>query len=128
MGEIYIVDVTNRDGVQTAKLGLSKIEKTMINIYLNELGVYQSEFGLPTTKHESHYLKANLRLAEMGVLQPIHLNGWIRATTEDVETAFRLVPNIRHLNLSISTSMQMTIGKFQGSLDRIVPLMSIKFL
>ena len=80
MGEIYIIDVTNRDGVQTAKLGLSKLEKTMINLYLNELGVYQSEFGFPTTKHESNYLKANLRLAEMGVLQPIRLGGWIRAT------------------------------------------------
>ena len=36
---IYIIDVTNRDGVQTAKLGLAKIEKTMINLYLNELGM-----------------------------------------------------------------------------------------
>ena len=118
MGEIYIVDVTNRDGVQTAKLGLSKLEKTMINLYLNKLGVYQSEFGFPTTKHESRYLQANLRLAEMGELQPIYLSGWIRATAEDVHTAFRLVPNIRHLNLSISTSMQMTIGKFQGRKTR----------
>ena len=53
MGKIYIIDVTNRDGVQTAKLGLSKLEKTMINIYLNEMGVFQSEFGFPTTRHES---------------------------------------------------------------------------
>jgi len=36
MGKIYLVDVTNRDGVQTAKLGLSKLEKTMINIYLTK--------------------------------------------------------------------------------------------
>jgi len=47
MGKIYLVDVTNRDGVQTAKLGLSKLEKTMINLYLNEIGIFQSEFGLP---------------------------------------------------------------------------------
>ena len=33
MGKIHIIDVTNRDGVQTAKLGLSKLEKTMVNIY-----------------------------------------------------------------------------------------------
>ena len=114
MGKIYIIDVTNRDGVQTAKLGLSKLEKTMINIYLNEMGVFQSEFGFPTTKHESNYLQANLELAEMGVLQPIRLGGWIRATVDDVETAFRLVPNMKHLNLSISTSDQMIQGKFQG--------------
>jgi len=114
MPKIYFIDVTNRDGVQTAKLGLSKLEKTLINIYLNEMGVFQSEFGFPTTRHESHYLQANLKLAEMGVLQPIRLEGWIRAIADDVETAFKLVPNIRHLNLSISTSAQMLKGKFQG--------------
>ena len=114
MPKIYIIDVTNRDGVQTAKLGLSKLEKTMINIYLNEMGVFQSELGFPTTRHESLYLQANLELAEMGVLKPIRLEGWIRAIVPDVETAFKMVPNIRHLNLSISTSNQMIDGKFQG--------------
>ncbi|MFC1915502.1 homocitrate synthase [Chloroflexota bacterium] len=114
MPNIYFVDVTNRDGVQTAKLGLSKLEKTLINIYLNEMGVFQSEFGFPTTRHESHYLQANLELAEMGVLRPIRLGGWIRAIAKDVETTFKLVPNIRHLNLSLSTSDQMINGKFQG--------------
>jgi len=118
MPKIYFIDVTNRDGVQTAKLGLSKLEKTMINIYLNEMGVFQSEFGFPTTRHESLYLQANLELAEMGVLKPIHLGGWIRAIASDVEMAFKLVPNIRHLNLSISTSDQMINGKFQGRKTR----------
>ena len=114
MPKIYLLDVTNRDGVQTAKLGLSKLEKTMTNIYLNEIGVFQSEFGFPTTKHETRYLKANLELAEMGVLQPIRLGGWIRAITDDVETTFQRVPGIKHLNVSISTSDQMIKGKFQG--------------
>ena len=115
MAKIFIVDVTNRDGVQTARLGLSKMAKTMINIYLNEMGVYQSEFGFPTTKHERHYLRANLRLQEMGVLTPIRLSGWIRATVEDVERTFQLVPAIKNLNLSISTSHQMINGKFRGT-------------
>ena len=114
MSKIYFIDVTNRDGVQTARLGLSKLEKTMINVYLNEMGVFQSEFGFPTTKHELFYLQANLELAEMGVLQPIRLAGWVRATAEDVEKAFNFVPAIRHLNLSISTSDQMILGKFLG--------------
>ena len=118
MPKIYLLDVTNRDGVQTARLGLSKLEKTMINIYLNEMGVFQSEFGFPTTKHESLYLQANLELVEMGVLQPIRLEGWIRAVVGDVETAFRRIPGIRHLNLSISTSDQMITGKFQGRKNR----------
>ena len=115
MGKIYLIDVTNRDGVQTARLGLSKLAKTMINMYLNEMGVYQSEFGFPTTRHESNYLRANLELQEMGVLQPIRLGGWIRATAEDVERAFKLVPGIKDLNLSISTSSQMIGGKFLGA-------------
>jgi len=114
MPKIYFIDVTNRDGVQTAKLGLSKMEKTLMNLYLNEMGVFQSEFGFPTTRHETLYLQANLELAQMGVLQPIRLEGWIRAIASDVETAFRLVPDIKHLNLSISTSSQMISGKFQG--------------
>lgn len=126
MGKIYIIDVTNRDGVQTANLGLSKLEKTMINLYLNEMGVFQSEFGFPTTRHETYYLQANLELAEMGVLKPIRLGGWIRATIEDVEIAFRLVPGLKHLNLSISTSDQMIQGKFLGrkTRDDIVKMMT----
>jgi citrate (Re)-synthase len=114
MPKIYFLDVTNRDGVQTAKLGLSKIEKTIINLYLNQLGIFQSEFGFPTTHHESLYLRANLELAEMGVLKPIRLGGWIRAIVPDVELTFKMVPEICHLNLSISTSDQMINGKFQG--------------
>jgi len=120
MPKIYFLDVTNRDGVQTAKLGLSKLEKTMVNIYLNEMGVFQSEFGFPTTKHESRYLQANLELAEMGVLKPIRLGGWIRAIAGDVETAFKLVPNMRHLNLSISTSEQMLKGKLKKTRADII--------
>jgi homocitrate synthase NifV len=114
---IYIIDVTNRDGVQTAKLGLAKIEKTMINLYLNDLGVCQSEFGFPTTRHETNYLNANLELAEMGVLRPIVLSGWLRAAPEDVGLAFQMT-NVRDVNLSISTSEQMTRGKFQGRKTR----------
>ena len=114
---IYIIDVTNRDGVQTAKLGLAKLEKTMINYYLNDLGVHQSEFGFPTTRHETNYLNANIELAEMGVLKPIILEGWIRAVAEDVVKAFKMTA-VKHLNLSISTSEQMTQGKFQGRKTR----------
>jgi isopropylmalate/homocitrate/citramalate synthase len=114
MPKIYLIDVTNRDGVQTAKLGLSKLEKTLINIYLDEMGIFQSEFGFPTTRHETRYLLANLELARMGALKQIRLGGWIRATVEDVETSFKRVPDLEHVNLSISTSEQMISGKFQG--------------
>jgi len=111
--KIYIVDVTNRDGVQTSRLGLAKLQKTMINILLNEMGVHQSELGFPVTRHETNYLNANLELARVGVLSPIILSGWIRAIKEDVENACKLT-RIENLNLSISTSDQMIGGKFQG--------------
>ena len=118
MPKIYILDVTNRDGVQTAHLGLAKIEKTMINFFLNEMGVYQSEFGFPTTRHETNYLNANLELAEMGVLSPIRLSGWLRAIKRDVELAYEMVPGLKYLNLSISTSDQMIHSKFQEKMSR----------
>ena len=119
MAKVYFIDVTNRDGVQTARLSLSKLQKTMINIYLNEFGVFQSEFGFPTTSHETNYLRANLELARLGVLKPIRLSGWIRATIEDVEKTFEMVPEIQYLNISISTSDQMIQGKFKGRKSRI---------
>lgn len=114
---VYIIDVTNRDGVQTSRICLSKLQKTMINLYLNEMGVFQSEFGFPVTRHETNYLNANLELAKKGVFSSIRLGGWIRATREDVKAAFKLIPQIKHMNLSISTSDQMIIHKFKGKLD-----------
>ena len=89
----------------------------MINLYLDEMGIFQSEFGFPVTRHETNYLNANLELVKIGALSPIRLGGWLRATKEDVKNAFKLVPHIKHLNLSISTSDQMIIHKFKGKLD-----------
>jgi isopropylmalate/homocitrate/citramalate synthase len=121
---IYILDVTNRDGVQTSRLGLAKLEKTVLNILLNRMGIYQSEIGFPTTLHETNYINANLELAKMGVLKPIILSGWIRALELDVEKALELT-QLEHMNLSISTSPQMIKGKFLGKLigDDIIQMM-----
>jgi homocitrate synthase NifV len=115
--KIYIIDVTNRDGVQTSRICLSKLQKTIINLHLNEMGIFQSEFGFPVTHHETNYLNANLELAKKGALSPIRLGGWLRATRDDVKTALKLVANIKHLNLSISTSDQMILHKFKGKLN-----------
>ncbi|TAM37810.1 homocitrate synthase [bacterium] len=115
--KIYLLDVTNRDGVQTSRICLSKLQKTMINWYLDQMGVFQSEFGFPLTRHETNYLNANLQLAELGGFSRIRLSGWLRATKEDVKAAFKLVPRLKYLNLSISTSDQMILHKFKGKLD-----------
>lgn len=115
--KVYIIDVTNRDGVQTSRICLSKLQKTMLNLYLNDMGVFQSEFGFPITHHETNYLNANLELVKKGELFHLRLGGWLRATKEDVKTAFKLVPQIKYVNLSISTSDQMILHKFKGKLD-----------
>src|SRR5260370_40504365 len=66
MPSIHFLDVTNRDGVQTARTGLSKFGKVMVNYYLGRLGVAQSEIGFPFLFHEVPYVRACLALAEAG--------------------------------------------------------------
>jgi isopropylmalate/homocitrate/citramalate synthase len=125
MPSIHFLDVTNRDGVQTARTGLSKFGKVMVNFYLGRLGVAQSEIGFPFLFHEVPYVRACLALAEAGAFGELRLSGWCRAVPADVEAAVSVVPEarqgaprLRHYNLSISTSDQMIVNKFRGRLDR----------
>jgi isopropylmalate/homocitrate/citramalate synthase len=125
MASIHFLDVTNRDGVQTARTGLSKFGKVMVNFYLGRLGVAQSEIGFPFLFHEVPYVRACLALAEAGAFGGLRLSGWCRAVAADVEAAASVVPpggrparGLRHYNLSISTSDQMIAHKFRGRLDR----------
>lgn len=112
--KIYFVDVTNRDGVQTSRLGLAKLQKTIINLMLDDMGITQSEFGFPTTQHEINYLNGNLELVERGVISRTRLSGWMRGITSDVELSFKNVPKLKYINLSQSTSEQMINGKYLG--------------
>ncbi len=116
MPKVHFLDVTNRDGVQTARTGLSKFGKTMVNFYLAKLGVAQSEIGFPFLFHEMPYVRANVALAQAGAFGDLRLSGWCRALAPDVERAIPL--GLSHYNLSISTSDQMIGHKFRGKLDR----------
>src|SRR5277367_5822784 len=124
MPTIHFLDVTNRDGVQTARTGLSKFGKIMVNFYLGRLGVAQSEIGFPFLFHEVPYVRACLALAEAGAFGELRLSGWCRAVPADVEAAAAVraaegdASGLRHYNLSISTSDQMIAHKFRGKLDR----------
>jgi len=111
---VYIIDVTNRDGVQASRMSVSKLSKTMLNIYLDDMGIYQSEIGFPTLGHEVNYINANLELARIGVISRMHLEGWCRAMPEDIELTFRNCPALRHLNISVPTSETMISAKFHG--------------
>src|ERR1700691_751712 len=121
MPTIHFLDVTNRDGVQTARTGLSKFGKVMLNFYLGRLGVAQSEIGFPFLFHEVPYVRACLALEEAGGFGDLRLSGWCRAVPADVEAAVAVRAGgagLRHYNLSISTSDQMIAHKFRGKLDR----------
>ncbi|MEO3791463.1 hypothetical protein ABGB14_14765 [Nonomuraea sp. B10E15] len=116
MPNVHFLDVTNRDGVQTARTGLSKFGKTMVNFYLARLGVAQSEIGFPFLFHEVPYVRAQVALAEAGAFGALRLSGWCRGVPQDVEKAAPL--GLKHYNLSISTSDYMIQNKFRGRLDR----------
>ncbi len=115
MPKIYFIDVTNRDAVQASRIILAKLQKTMVNIYLAQLGVHQSEFAFPFLKHEQNYIQANLALQKKGAMGNLVLEGWCRAVIADVDKALK--NDVKDLNLSISTSDQMIRNKFQGKLD-----------
>jgi len=116
MPTIHFLDVTNRDGVQTARTGLSKFGKTMVNFYLGRLGVAQSEIGFPFLFHEVPYVRAQVALAQAGAFGDLRLSGWCRAVAADVEKSVPL--GLSHYNLSMSTSDQMLHNKFRDKLDR----------
>ncbi len=63
--KIYLLDVTNRDVVQTAKLGLSKPEKTLKNIYLGEMGIFFEN------KEEANEMLELTRYANLEVQEPL---------------------------------------------------------
>ena len=116
MPKIYFIDVTNRDAVQASRIIMSKLQKTMLNFYLGEMGLHQSEFGFPTVKHERNYIQGNLELKKQGIFAELILEGWCRAIVGDVKDS--LASGVRDLNISISTSDQMILHKFRGKLDR----------
>jgi len=116
MPKIYFIDVTNRDAVQASRIIMAKLQKTMLNFYLAEMGIHQSEFSFPTVRHERNYIQGNLELKEQGIFGDLVLEGWCRAIVGDVKDS--LASGVRDLNISISTSDQMILHKFRGKLDR----------
>jgi len=99
-GEIHILDTTNRDGVRTAELCLSPLQKTMINLQLNELGIAESELGVAATRYESSYINGNLKLQARGVLTPLRLRGWITAMRSELEQVLEHT-RLKHRYLSV---------------------------
>ena len=116
MPRVHFIDVTNRDAVQASRMTLAKLQKTMVNLYLGRMGVYQSEFAFPTVRHERNYVEGNLELRDKGAMRSLVLEGWCRALASDVVES--LAAGVTDLNISISTSDQMVRHKLRGRLDR----------
>jgi isopropylmalate/homocitrate/citramalate synthase len=120
-GEIHIIDTTNRDGVRTAELCLSPLQKTMINLQLNELGVAESELGVAATRYEFNYINGNCKLQELGELAPIRLRGWITAMRSEVAQVVKHT-RLKHLYLSVpsySPLIQARFGK-DANLESVI--------
>jgi homocitrate synthase NifV len=98
----------------------------MLNLYLDRMGIYQSEAGFPTLRHEANYLNANLELVRAGVIKRMRISGWCRAMPCDIEGAFANCPGIRHLNVSAPVSDIMIRIKFEGkkNADEIISMLS----
>ena len=76
------------------------------------MGVSQSEFGFPVAHHGNQYLECRPELAEEGVVAPISFERMDAGHQREMSRlAFKLVPELKHINLSISTSDQMIIHK-----------------
>ncbi len=122
MPQIYFIDVTNRDGEQTSRISLSKLQKTVINWLLDTMGVYQSEMGFPLIPHERNYINANVALTSNdldngALIKRLQLCGWTRAVASDVEQSLART-DLQHYQVSISTSEQMLQWKFGNRFSR----------
>ena len=122
MPSIYFIDVTNRDGEQTSRICLSKLQKTVINWMLDKMGVYQSEMGFPLIPHERNYINANVALTRGDIdngalIRRLQLSGWTRAVASDVQQSLEHT-DLEHYQVSISTSEQMLQWKFRNRFSR----------
>ncbi len=114
MPSIHFLDVTNRDGVQTARTGLSKFGKVMVNFYLGRPGVAQSEIGFPFLFHEVPYVRACLALAEADAFGDLRLSGWCRAVPADVEAATHCHND---LGMAVANSVSGALGDLDAGQD-----------
>ena len=65
-------------------------------------------------KARAQLYKRKPELVKRGAIKRTHLEGWCRAIPEDVKLSFKNCPDLKHLNISMSTSEIMIKGKFQG--------------
>lgn len=94
----YIVDTTLRDGEQSPGIVLCSEDKLKIAKYLDEIGVYEIEAGIPcVSKMEEEgisRIKENTKNALISV--------WSRMNKEDIKKSIACKPDIIHIGTPVS--------------------------
>ncbi len=113
--EFRIIDITNREGVQSPGVHLSRLARVMFLLGLDRCGITEAEIGFPVLRHDSSAIHAVLQLVHAGHLRSLVPYGWVRATTEDVERAHEHCPGLKNLSLSVPASDTLIRAKFRGN-------------
>jgi Isopropylmalate/homocitrate/citramalate synthases len=94
----HIVDTTLRDGEQSPGIALGIEDKVKIAKYLDELGVYEIEAGIPvlsaTEEEGIARIIENKNNAKISV--------WSRMNANDVKQSVRCKPDIIHIGMPVS--------------------------
>lgn len=103
----YIVDTTLRDGEQMAGKIFSKEQKINIAGYLDSIGIYQIEAGIPAMGNiEKDCLNEIIENKKHSLIST-----WNRLNKEDIQNSFDCNPDIIHIsvptsNLQIFTNLK----------------------
>lgn len=94
----YIVDTTLRDGEQSPGIVLRTEDKVKIAKYLDEIGVYEIEAGIPCLSQVETEgiieIKENMKNAKISV--------WSRMNIDDVKKSIVCKPDIIHIGTPVS--------------------------
>lgn len=94
----YIVDTTLRDGEQSPGIVLRTEDKVKIAKYLDEIGVYEIEAGVPCLS----------QMEEEGICEILEnttnakISVWSRMNVEDVKKSIACKPDIIHIGTPVS--------------------------
>ena len=121
MKNIWIVDTTLRDGLQTPGVCLSIESKIRIADTLDDAGVPEIEAGIPAMGKEA--VKDIKDLAALGLAA--RLTCWCRAKREDIEAASECGTGAVHISFPASVRLLETFHKDRkwlfSTLEDIVP-------
>lgn len=96
--DAYIVDTTLRDGEQCPGKVFSKEEKLNIAKYLENIGVYQIEAGIPAMGDYDKDIIKNIISNKKSIL----ISTWNRINIKDITSSIECNPDIIHLSIPTS--------------------------